>query len=222
MTDKSAPPRRPPRIPDVRLFFWILSPVLALFAVLTAGYSIYVFTTSEFPNQAIYGARITPFERAHFAREYFIFFAVFSIASCLLALLSRVPRRVHHSVITELRADSLSERAAHATSALQEATRLAHELTDELTARSALLEDVKRQLAEANQHAEEMRKLAQVDDETTDILNRYFDDALKTRLGELEKAARRREWGLAIVGGMIVGLIVGVGSILIAHFLFGF
>lgn len=47
-------------------------------------------------------------------------------------------------------------------------------------------------------------------------------DEFKRRLNELEHAARRREWALATVVALAVGLVVGVTSILIAHFLFDF
>lgn len=222
--DGPTPPKLPLRMSNVRSLFGILSPLFALFAVLVIGRGLYVFATNDFPNYGygVYSAYLSRAAKVHFANEAFALFAAFSILPCLLFILSRVPPRTHRAVITELQADSLSERAMRARSALQEATSLARELTDELAARSALLEDVERQLAAESQRAEDMKRLDKVDEDTTRIINKYFDEALKRRLDDLERNARRREWGLAIAGGLIIGLIVGIASILIAHFLFGF
>ena len=57
-----------------------------------------------------------------------------------------------------------------------------------------------------------------VDDETTRILNRYFDKALKDRLGGIEHTSRIREWLI----GIPVALMVGITAILVAHYLLGF
>ena len=135
-------------------------------------------------------------------------------------LLYRARRQIkdRQEDLARLRADSLPERAKHAASVLQEATTLVEELQAELTARTALLEDVKRQVAETNQRAAEMKKLSHVDEETTRILNKYFDEALKSRLETLEYGARRREWLLGTVGALAFGII----AILFAHFVLGF
>jgi tetrahydromethanopterin S-methyltransferase subunit F len=56
----------------------------------------------------------------------------------------------------------------------------------------------------------------------TEAIDTLLVSALKTRVGELERNARRREWGLATIVALIIGLVVGVVSIMIAHFAFGF
>lgn len=101
---------------------------------------------------------------------------------------------------------------------LQEATTLVEELQAELNARTVLLEDVQRQLAESTQQAADLETLSSVDDETTRILNRYFDKALKDRLGGIEHTSRIREWLI----GIPVALMVGITAILVAHYLLGF
>lgn len=63
-----------------------------------------------------------------------------------------------------------------------------------------------------------MEVLSHVDEETTQAINRYFDEALVRRLGDLERGARRREWLLGTIGAVSFGII----SILVAHYLFGF
>lgn len=120
--------------------------------------------------------------------------------------------------LAALRADSLPERAKHAADVLQQASTLVAELQAELTARTALLEDVKRQVAETTQRASDMEKLTSVDDDTTRILNKYFDEALKHRLENLEHGARGREWLI----GTVIALVVGIGAILFSHYVLGF
>jgi len=127
----------------------------------------------------------------------------------------RARRRV---ALAELRSSTFSQRANIATVALHEATLLVEELRAELEARMALLADVKRQVESTEERAREIKNLAQVDEETTRTLNRYFDEALARRLGELERGAKRREWLLGTVGA----LAFGITAILVAHYLFGF
>ena len=211
-------PRPASTLRRLTALLWAASVLLAFAAVLFAAYSIYSFATNDFlyygPHLAYANGPHLAYEKARFARHSLLIFAVICSASCVLFLASRVRPRVHYSVVTELQAGSLSERAKQATSSLQEATTLVHELTQELTARSALLEDVKRQVAEAKQRAEDMDKLAQVDEKTTRILNKYFDEALARRLNDVESGSRRREWLLGTVGAVAFGLI----AILVAHF----
>ena len=63
-----------------------------------------------------------------------------------------------------------------------------------------------------------MEKLSSVDDDTTRVLNKYFDEALKHRLANLERSARGREWLIGTVGAVVVG----IGAILFSHFVLGF
>jgi predicted nuclease with TOPRIM domain len=120
--------------------------------------------------------------------------------------------------LAELRASSLPERAKHAARALQEAVTLVEDLRSELDARTALLEDIRRQVAEATERASDMEKLSHVDEETTRLLNKYFDEALKSRLAALERGARGREWFI----GTVVALVIGVGVILLSNYVLGF
>ena len=146
-------------------------------------------------------------------------------ACCYIAIFSSIVRRIakrnarsRNAHLAELNADTLPERANRAARTLQDAITLVAELQDELTARAALLEDVKRQVAETTERAADMEKLSHVDEETSRILNKYFDEALKNRLDGLERGARSREW----VIGTVVALLVGVGVILISHYTLGF
>jgi hypothetical protein len=127
-------------------------------------------------------------------------------------------RKRRREVLAELRSSLLSGRAAQASIALQEATQLYEELRVELEARTALLEDVKRQVADTSRRAQEIEKLTRVDEETTQILNRYFDEALSRRLRDFERDSRRREWLLGTLGALACGVI----AILAAHYLFGY
>jgi hypothetical protein len=120
--------------------------------------------------------------------------------------------------LAELRASSLPERAKHAARALQEAVTLVEDLRSELDARTALLEDIRRQVAEATERASDMEKLSHVDEETTRLLNKYFDEALKSRLAALERGARGREWFI----GTVVALVIGVGVLLLSNYVLGF
>lgn len=196
----------------IRLIFTVGSLVCALAAVLIAARGIYTVETNSYP---IYFSRLA---KISFVRETYIIFTVCSIASFALFIIGRVWPSPRLAKPVALHADPLSERAGRATRALSEATKLVHELAQELTARSALLEDLKKQYDEASQHVEDMEALAKVDERTTRILNQYFDEALKSRLEELEQAARRREWLI----GTLVAFSVAIIAIPIAHFLFGF
>ena len=127
-------------------------------------------------------------------------------------------RKRRQKALAELRSSFLSGRAAQASIALQEAVQLYEELRVELEARTALLEDVKRQVADTSRRAQEIEQLTRVDEETTRILNRYFDEALSRRLRDLEHGSRRREWLLGTFGALACGII----AILVAHYLFGY
>jgi hypothetical protein len=127
-------------------------------------------------------------------------------------------RNRRREALAQLHSSMLSTRAIQASIALQEATQLVEELRAELEARTTLLDDVKRQVADASQRAQEIEKLTQVDEETTQILNRYFDEALSKRLSNLEQGSRRREWLLGTFGALASGVI----AILVAHYMFGF
>lgn len=126
--------------------------------------------------------------------------------------------RARRASLAQLRATGLPERAKHAAQVLQEATTLVEELQAELTARTALLEDIQRQVAQGTERAADMAKLSAVDEETTRVLNKYFDEALKHRLADLEHSARGREWLI----GTVVAVAVSVIAILFAHFVLGF
>jgi transcriptional regulator GlxA family with amidase domain len=121
-------------------------------------------------------------------------------------------------LIAELRAPFLPARVERVTEALREATTLVEQLKRELDARTALLAEIKDQVAATTERATDLEKLAEVDDDTTRALNRYFDGALKHRLGELEQSARRREWLLGTIGAISFGII----AILLSHYIFGF
>jgi hypothetical protein len=124
----------------------------------------------------------------------------------------------HRARLAQLRAESLPDRAKRAAQVLQEAITLVEELKSELDARTALLASIKRQAAEATERATDMAKLSHVDEETTRVLNKYFDEALKSRLEALERGARGREWLI----GTVLAVVAGVVAILVAHFALGF
>jgi hypothetical protein len=127
-------------------------------------------------------------------------------------------RRVQQECLAALRADSLPERAKQATDVLREATTLVKELQDELTARTALLEDVQRQVEEGRLKVDDLEKLSQVDDQTARAVKTLVDETLKRRLDELERTARQREW----IIGTVVAVSAGIIAILFSHFVLGF
>jgi hypothetical protein len=151
--------------------------------------------------------------------SYLLFLGV---SSGIMAIMGTAERRselqTRRQELARLRANSLPDRAKHAAQVLQEATTLVEELQAELTARTALLEDVRRQVAETTERAADMARLSAVDEETTRVLNKYFDEALKHRLGELEHSARGREWLI----GTVVAVAIGILAILFSHFVLGF
>ena len=115
----------------------------------------------------------------------------------------------------ELRADRLPERVKCAARALKEVTVLVEDLKTELSARTALLDNLKQQEADTAQRAADMDKF---DEDTKRILNNLVDSALKGRLNEIEQSTRRREWFI----GTVIAAAVGVIAILISHIVFGF
>ena len=112
----------------------------------------------------------------------------------------------------------LAVRAQEVSDALTKASALMDELRAEVDARTALVDSLAAKTREAERRSVEALQRADLTEEQARAVDAYLDRALQVQLGKVEHKARRREWGLAIVGG----LIVGVGSILIAHFLFGF
>lgn len=112
----------------------------------------------------------------------------------------------------------LAERAQGVTDALTKAGELLEELQTEVKARSAIIDGLASQTKEAEQRAEDAVRRAALNEEQAKAVDAYLDRALKNRLTELDRTASRREW----VIGTVVCLIVGIASILIAHFLFGF
>lgn len=123
-------------------------------------------------------------------------------------------RRKEQERLAALRAGSLPERAEHAAEVLQEATTLVQELQDELTARTELLEDVRRRVEEASRQAEDLEKVAQFDDETVRAVDNLVDQVIKRRLGDVKREGRI----IGTVGAFVVGIIV----IVVAHFVLGF
>jgi polyhydroxyalkanoate synthesis regulator phasin len=112
----------------------------------------------------------------------------------------------------------LAERAQEVTDALTKAGELLEELQTEVKARSVIIDGLASQTKEAEQRAEDAVRRAALNEEQAKAVDAYLDRALKNRLTELERTAGRREW----VIGTVVCLIVGIASILFAHFLFGF
>jgi len=105
----------------------------------------------------------------------------------------------------------LPERAKHASEVLQEATTLVQELQDELTARTELLEDVRRRVEEASRQAEDLERL---DDETVRVATNLVDQVFKSRLGDVKREGRF----IGTMGAFVIGIIV----IVFAHFVLGF
>ncbi len=113
---------------------------------------------------------------------------------------------------------TLEERAQEVSEALSNAAELLDELQAEVRLRSVIIKQLGEQTAEAERRSEDAVRRAALDEEEAKAVDAYLDRTLQTRLRELEKKAKRRE----IVLGTVVALAVGVGSILISHYLFGF
>jgi hypothetical protein len=118
--------------------------------------------------------------------------------------------------------DPLDVRAREVGLALQRARDLLGELQAEVTARIAIVESLAGQIKQAEQQAAEASARAGLSEKEAEAIDAFLVSALKTRLAELERSARRREWMLATAVATIIGLIVGIASILISHSAFGF
>jgi F0F1-type ATP synthase assembly protein I len=118
--------------------------------------------------------------------------------------------------------DPIDVRAREVGFALQRARDLLDELQSEVAARAAIIEGLAAQTQQAEQRATDASARAGLSEKESEAVDALLVSALKTRLAELERSARRREWGLATIVALIIGLIVGVASILISHFAFGF
>jgi F0F1-type ATP synthase membrane subunit b/b' len=112
----------------------------------------------------------------------------------------------------------LAVRAQEVSDALTNAQTLFADLEAEVEARTALVEALTNKAQAAERRADDALRRADLSEEQAKAVDAYLGRALKVQLGTVERKARRREWGLAT----LVGLIVGLASILIAHFLFGF
>lgn len=118
--------------------------------------------------------------------------------------------------------DPLDVRAHEVGTAPQRARDLLGELQSEVAARAAIIDSLATQTEQAEQRAAESSARAGLTEKESEAVDALLMRALKTRLAELERSARRREWGLATIVALIIGLIVGVASILISRFAFGF
>jgi hypothetical protein len=112
----------------------------------------------------------------------------------------------------------LAVRAQEVSNALSKAGELLDELQADVLARTALIDSLAAKTQDAERRADEALTRADLSESEAKAVDAFLDRALKLRLAEVERNARRREWGI----GTLVALIVGVGSILIAHFAFGF
>jgi DNA-binding ferritin-like protein len=113
--------------------------------------------------------------------------------------------------LTELKADTLPERARQAAQALQQAMRLAAELQAEMDTRTALLE-------QARQQTEDLQRLAEADPRLLRVTDERWDRAVARRFSEFERGARQREWTI----GTVVAVAAGIVAILLSHYLLGF
>lgn len=114
--------------------------------------------------------------------------------------------------------EPLAVRAQEISDALTRAGTLFAELQTEIDARTALIDSLAAKAKDAEGRAEEAIRRADLSEEQAKAVDAYLDRALKSELAKAERKSIRREWGLAIIGGLIIGVI----SILVAHFLFGF
>ena len=112
----------------------------------------------------------------------------------------------------------LAVRAQEVSDALTKARTLFADLETEVEARTALVEALTTKAQDAERRADDALRRADLSEEQAKAVDAYLGRAVKVQLDTVERKARRREWGLAT----LVGLIVGVASILIAHFLLDF
>jgi hypothetical protein len=201
-----------PGIPAIAFEAKVFALLVSGFGTMNLCISIYILTTHAKSPQ------MPRSDDAPVAILGFIIATLFFVATGFFVRYMWRTAKRRRERLAQLRADALPERAKHAAQVLQEATGLVTELQAELAARTVLLEDVQRQVAEANRRVGDMEKLSRVDSETTTVLNKYFDEALTSRLETLERSARRREWLLGTVGA----LLFGITAILLSHYLFGF
>jgi len=108
----------------------------------------------------------------------------------------------------------LAVRAQEVSDALIRTGQLIDELQAEVKARMALIENLARQVQDADKRADEALRRAKLSEEDAKAVDAYLNRAVS----EAEARSRRREWGLAT----FAGLLIGVGAIVIARFLFGF
>lgn len=124
--------------------------------------------------------------------------------------------------LQETATPSLTERANLVSEALRNVRQLFADLEAEVQARSAVVERLTGEAYQAEVRAEEAMKRAALNEEQAKAVDAWLDRALQSRLGEMERASRRREWLLGTIVTSIIGLAVGVAAILIAHFWLGF
>jgi hypothetical protein len=109
-------------------------------------------------------------------------------------------------------------RAQEVSDALIRVAELVDELQAEVNARMALIESLTSKAQHAEQRADDALRRASLNEEEAKAIDTYLDRAVKVQISESERRSRRREWGLATLGG----LVIGAGAIVIVHFLFGF
>lgn len=89
--------------------------------------------------------------------------------------------------LVALRSTTLPERAKHASEVLREATKLVQELQSALDERTDLLEEISRKVTEETERTSDVEKLSHIDEETKQLFNKYFDDAVRQHLETFER-----------------------------------
>jgi hypothetical protein len=112
----------------------------------------------------------------------------------------------------------LAVRAQEVSDSLIRTGELIDELQAEVKARMTLIEGLASQARDAEQRAADALSRANLSEEQAKAVDAFLDRAVKLQIDESEGRSRRREWGLATFGG----LVIGVAAIAIAHFLLGF
>ena len=95
----------------------------------------------------------------------------------------------------------LAVRAQEVSDALTKAGSLMDELRAEVDARTALIDSLAAKTQDAERRSTDALRRADLNEEQAKAVDAYLDRALGVQLGLAERKARRREWGLATLGG---------------------
>jgi biopolymer transport protein ExbB/TolQ len=126
------------------------------------------------------------------------------------------------SVLGARESMSLVKRTRDLVDQIHQAMAILNKLQDQKQISSGELKHLQEQIKVAEERAEEAAQRAELNERQAQAVDAKIERSIGKAVTNLERSARKREWGIGTIVALAIGLVVGVGSILLAHVIFGF